>query len=82
MKSTCRAPDCYDVDHITIFGIGSIGGMVIMSTLFSLPGKLTSFSFVRLNILVGGLAGIVSLCLGVFMVYDTALALISQTNNS
>jgi len=56
--------------------------MVIMSTLFSLPGKLTSFSFVRLNILIGGLAGIVSLCLGVFMVYDTALALISHTNNS
>ena len=67
---------------IAIFRIGSIGGMVIMSTLFSLPAKLTSLPFARPNIVIRGLAGILSLCLGVFIVYDTALALMSHTNNS
>ncbi len=68
--------------YIAIFGIGSIGGMVIMSTLFSLPAKLTSLHFARGNILIRGLAGIVSVCFGAFMVYDMALALMAHTNNS
>src|SRR5258706_15687525 len=68
--------------YIAIFGIGSIGGMVIMSTLFSLPAKLTSLHSTRGNILIRGLAGIVSVCFGAFMVYDMALALMPYTNNS
>ena len=68
--------------YIAIFGIGSIGGMVMMSTLLSLPAKLMSLHFARANIVIRGLAGIVSVCFGVFMVYDMALALMSHTNNS
>jgi hypothetical protein len=68
--------------YIAIFGIGSIGGMVIMSTLFSLPAKLTSLHSARGHILIRSLAGIVSVCFGVFMVYDMALALMAHTNNS
>jgi cytochrome c biogenesis protein CcdA len=68
--------------YIAIFGIGSIGGMVIMSTLFSLPAKLTSLPFARATLVIRGLAGIVSVCFGVFMVYDMALALMAHTNNS
>ena len=68
--------------YIAIFGIGSIGGMVIMSTLFSLPAKLTSLHSARGNILIRGLAGIVSVCFGAFIVYDMALALMPYTNNS
>jgi hypothetical protein len=68
--------------YIAIFGIGSIGGMVIMSTLFSLPAKLTSLHFARANIVIRGLAGIVSVCFGFFMVYDIAVAVMSHTHNS
>src|SRR5258706_6263436 len=68
--------------YIAIFGIGSIGGMVIMSTLFSLPSKLTSLHFARANIVLRSLAGVVSLCCGVFMVYDMALAVMSHANHS
>jgi hypothetical protein len=68
--------------YIAIFGIGSIGGMVIMSTLFSLPAKLTSLHSARGNILIRGLAGIVSVCFGASIVYDMALALMPYTNNS
>ena len=67
--------------YIAIFGIGSIGGMVIMSTLFSLPAKLMSLHFARANIVIRGLAGIVSVSFGVFMVYDLALAVMSHTIN-
>ena len=68
--------------YIAIFGIGSIGGMVIMSTLFSLPAKLTSLHFARANIVIRGLAGFVSVCFGVFMVYDMAVAVMSHAKNS
>ena len=68
--------------YIAIFGIGSIGGMVIMSTLFSLPAQLASLPFSRANILIRGLAGSFSVCFGVFLVYDMALALMSLATNS
>jgi hypothetical protein len=68
--------------YIAIFGIGSIGGMVIMSTLFSLPANLTSLHLAPASIVIRGLASIVSVCCGAFMVYDMALAVMSHTNTS
>jgi hypothetical protein len=68
--------------YIAIFGIGSIGGMVIMSTLFSLPAKLTSAPLVRASIVIRGLAGSFSVCFGVFLVYEMTLALMSLATNS
>jgi high-affinity nickel-transport protein len=68
--------------YIAIFGIGSIGGMVIVSTLCSLPATLTSLHSARANIVIQGLAGIVSVSVGVLMVYDLAFAVMSHTNNS
>jgi hypothetical protein len=65
--------------YIATFGIGSIGGMVIMSTLFSLPAKLTLLHFARANIVIRGLAGIVSVCFGISMIYDMALAVVART---
>jgi len=56
--------------YIAIFGIGSIGGMMIMSTLFALPTRFTALRFARVNLAMRGLAGIFSLCFGIFMVYQ------------
>src|SRR5260370_31264186 len=53
--------------YIAIFGIGSIGGMVVMSTLFSLPPNLTSLHFARGNILIRRLDGIFRVCVGAVM---------------
>ena len=55
--------------YIAIFGIGSIGGMAIMSALFALPSKLGVQRFSRLNLLFRGVAGLASLGLGAFTVY-------------
>ena len=58
--------------YIAIFGIGSIGGMTIMSTLFALPTRFTALRFARANLAMRGLAGIFSLCFGILMVYEIA----------
>ena len=68
--------------YIAIFGIGSTGGMVIMSTLFALPARLTPLPVARTTIVIRGVAGICSVCFGVFMVYDMAVALMAHPNNS
>lgn len=61
------------LSYILIFGIGSIGGMMIMSLLIGLPLHLTAGKFVALNKSILGLAGIFSLALGSFIIYEKLL---------
>jgi hypothetical protein len=56
--------------YIAIFGVGSIGGMAIMSTLFALPSKLSAQRFSTLNLLFRGVAGLASVGLGALTVYQ------------
>ena len=56
--------------YIAVFGVGSIGGMMIMSALVGLPVYLTAARFNRANLTVRCLAGLLSLSVGLFMVYD------------
>lgn len=56
--------------YIGIFGIGSIGGMMLMSLLLSLPIHLTANQFTRTNLAVRALAGVFSLGFGLFMAYE------------
>ena len=56
--------------YIVVFGIGSIGGMMVMSTLFALPARFTANRFTRANFALRGLAGLFSLSFGLFMVYE------------
>lgn len=56
--------------YIAVFGLGSIGGMMIMSALVGLPVYLTAQRFRRANLALRGLAGLFSLGMGLFMVYE------------
>jgi nickel/cobalt transporter (NicO) family protein len=56
--------------YIIIFGAGSIGGMMVMSLILSLPIHLTVGSFTRANLAVRALAGCFSLGFGLFMAYE------------
>ncbi|MDT5060967.1 MAG: hypothetical protein QOH63_1426 [Acidobacteriota bacterium] len=56
--------------YIIIFGVGSIGGMMIMSALVSLPLYLTATRFTRANLMMRGLAGLFSLSFGLFVIYQ------------
>ena len=60
--------------YIAIFGLGSVGGMMIMSILIGLPIYFTAGKFELLNRGILGLAGVFSLCLGVFIVYEKLIA--------
>ncbi len=55
--------------YIGIFGIGSVGGMLLMSTLIGLPFSLTS-RHERLNRIVRTTAGVVSLVFGIFYAWQ------------
>ncbi len=55
--------------YIALFGIGSIGGMMIMSTLFALPARLTPMRFAHANLTLRGLAGACSLAFGIITIY-------------
>jgi ABC-type nickel/cobalt efflux system permease component RcnA len=55
--------------YIAIFGLGSIGGMMLMSALVGLPVHFTAARFTRANLALRGLAGLFSLSFGLLMVY-------------
>ncbi|MEO7539519.1 MAG: urease accessory protein [Pyrinomonadaceae bacterium] len=56
--------------YVTIFGIGSIGGMMLMSFLVGLPFHLTASKFNSLNLLLQSGAGCVSVILGLWIIYE------------
>ena len=60
--------------YILVFGVGSIGGMMLMSALVSLPLYLTARRFTRANLMMRGLAGLFSLSFGLFVIYQIGVA--------
>ncbi len=67
--STISSP-AVGIFFIIIFGVGSIGGMMLMSALISLPIRFTADRFKRANLAVRLAAGAFSLAFGLFMVYQ------------
>ncbi len=56
--------------YIIVFGIGSIGGMMLMSLLVALPFHLTASRFNRFNYILQSIAGLVSIALGLYIIYE------------
>jgi len=56
--------------YITIFGVGSIVGMMLMSFLVGLPLHFTATKFNRMNLVLRCIAGLLSVGLGLFIVYE------------
>lgn len=54
------------IAYLLIFGVGSIGGMLLMSAFISLPFVFTSARFERVNIPVRLLAGLASIFFGMY----------------
>ncbi len=59
--------------YIIIFGIGSISGMMLMSFLVGLPFMLTAVRFNRFNYLLQSVAGLISITLGLFIIYEKGI---------
>ncbi|MDQ6735664.1 MAG: sulfite exporter TauE/SafE family protein, partial [Nitrospirota bacterium] len=60
------------VAYILLFGIGSIGGMVVLGAVVSLPFALTPASCVQATRALRALAGLASLGLGTGILYELA----------
>ena len=58
--------------YIAIFGIGSIGGMMLMSLIVGLPYTLTALRFNRFNFLLQSIAGLISIGIGGLIIYEKA----------
>jgi ABC-type nickel/cobalt efflux system permease component RcnA len=59
--------------YIAIFGIGSIGGMMLMSSLISLPMHFTAQRFARASFAVRALAALFSVSIGLLIVYEKGI---------
>jgi ABC-type nickel/cobalt efflux system permease component RcnA len=57
--------------YLLVFGAGSIGGMLLMSTLIGLPFVLTSQRFRRVDTPVRLLAGSMSVLFGLYYAFET-----------
>lgn len=60
--------------YILIFGIGSIGGMMLMSVLIGVPLQSLTKRFLAAELWVRGCAGLFSLGFGLFMIYEIGSA--------
>lgn len=60
--------------YIVVFGVGSIAGMMLMSFLVSLPLYFTALRFSFGNLLLRCLAGLLSIGLGLWIVYEKGFA--------
>lgn len=56
--------------YITVFGVGSTAGMLVLSGLIALPFALTAHRWAALNTVIRGAAGLCSLGLGLYLVWD------------
>ena len=60
--------------YILVFGAGSVGGMMVMSTLLGLPLALASERFVRAELALRALAGLGSIAIGLVLAWRIGVA--------
>jgi high-affinity nickel permease len=69
--TTIRLPSLA-VLYLLVFGIGTIAGMMLITTAIAVPFKYTKKRFARLNRSLGVVSGIISVAFGIFIVYEMA----------
>ena len=58
------------VAYLLVFGIGTIAGMMLITAAIALPLRWSASRFDRLNRSLGLVSGLVSVCFGLFVVYQ------------
>jgi ABC-type nickel/cobalt efflux system permease component RcnA len=61
--------------YIVIFGLGSVGGMLLLSSIISLPFILTAQRFTLMNRWIRILAGVASIAFGLFLGWEISSGL-------
>jgi ABC-type nickel/cobalt efflux system permease component RcnA len=67
--TTIRVPSLA-VLYLLVFGIGTIAGMMLITTAIAVPFKYSKTRFARLNHSLAVASGIISVAFGVFIVYE------------
>jgi len=70
--ATIRHP-LWALAYLLIFGLGTIAGMMLITTAIAVPFTYTAGRFVRLNRYLGVTSGLVSLGFGVFLAYQIGM---------
>jgi high-affinity nickel permease len=67
--TTIRTPVAA-VLYLLVFGIGTIAGMMLVTAAIAMPFTFSHARFTRLNRSLGMASGLISLCFGLFIVYQ------------
>jgi high-affinity nickel-transport protein len=78
--ATIRDP-WWAIGYLVLFGVGTIAGMMLITALISLPFTYSSQRFAVINRYLGVASGVLSLSLGLFVVYQIGLVDGLFTNN-
>ncbi len=70
--STIRSP-MWAIAYLVIFGVGTIAGMMLMTTIIAMPIAYTGNRFARTGNYLGVASGIASTAFGMFLVYQIGL---------
>jgi ABC-type nickel/cobalt efflux system permease component RcnA len=60
--------------YLGVFGVGSVAGMLLMSGLIGLPFALTSRNLTTFHHRLQTVAGVLSICFGLWYAYETGMA--------
>ena len=72
--STIEAP-LAALAYIVIFGLGSVGGMLLLSGIISLPFVLTAQRFTAMNRSIRVVAGLASVAFGLLLAWEISAEL-------
>ncbi len=70
--ATIRVPS-WAILYLVVFGIGTIAGMMLITTAIAVPFTFSEGRFARLNRGLGLVSGLVSLAFGLFIVYQMGI---------
>jgi high-affinity nickel-transport protein len=70
--STIRSP-LWAIAYLVVFGMGTIAGMMLMTTIIALPIAYTGNHFARAGNYLGVFSGVASTAFGMFLVYQIGL---------
>jgi ABC-type nickel/cobalt efflux system permease component RcnA len=70
--STIRSP-LWAIAYLVVFGVGTIAGMMLMTTIIAMPIVYSGNRFARIGNYLGVLSGVASTAFGIFLVYQIGL---------
>lgn len=58
------------IGYLLLFGVGTVGGMMLITVVLAAPFALTSINLPRINWQLGVASGLISFVFGLFLIYD------------